>query len=99
MYQFILILNIEKYYCGKFLLIFKILLIFFYLKFSGQWFEIAKNPTLLLGSTKCNKINIKMNKTFYNIKTSYIQTYYKSYLIVLQSMAISKSHKFGLIGL
>jgi lipocalin len=29
--------------------------------FTGDWYEIARNPIFILGTTKCNKLNLKAN--------------------------------------
>jgi len=75
MYLFIVISSIDKYlYVTKEYKNLSISKFINQAKFSGQWYEIAKNPIFLLGNTRCNKINININRSSYSMTTSYIQT-------------------------
>jgi lipocalin len=40
--------------------------------FEGKWYEIAKNPMIILSSSKCNKIELNLKHNYYNVKSSSI---------------------------
>ena len=41
-------------------------------KFSGEWYEIARNPMIVLSSTKCDKISLNYNNNVFSMKSTSI---------------------------
>ncbi len=64
---------VNSNYCFVFFY-FKICTFFKIKKFTGEWFEIAKNPMILLANTKCNKLSLSLDGPNFNLKSSSLLT-------------------------